>query len=151
MGKLLLMQLASLKAIPKFPHPKFPNMIKNYLKIAWRNIRKHKSYTFINLFGLTTGLACFLFIALYLFDELTYDAFHKDASHIYRLVEQRTSATGKETKVASVAYNIGGRIKTALPGTTEACRITWFGRVNINNYENSKVFYEDYTVANGSF
>ena len=56
-------------------------------------------FAFINLFGLTVGLSCFLLIALYIFDEMTYDGFHKKGDHIYRVVETKTSAAGKEIKV----------------------------------------------------
>jgi putative ABC transport system permease protein len=125
-------------------------MVKNYLKIAWRNIRKHKSYSLINLFGLTTGLACFLFIALYLFDELTYDRFPKAADDIYRIVEQRTSPAGKETKVATVAYNIAARSKQTLPGVAASSIFASFGRVNIENPDNKNVFYEDYNIGGES-
>ena len=78
-------------------------MIKNYFKIALRNLWKNKTYSFINILGLNLGLVCFLLIALYVFDELTYDRFHKNASNIYRVVETKISPEGKESKVAAVA------------------------------------------------
>jgi putative ABC transport system permease protein len=52
-------------------------MIENYLKIAWRNLMKNKGFSFINIIGLTIGLTGFLLIALFVFDELTFDGFHK--------------------------------------------------------------------------
>lgn len=61
-------------------------MWKNYLKIAVRNLRKHKAYALINLAGLTIGLASFLLIALYVADELSYDRYHAQADRIYRVV-----------------------------------------------------------------
>lgn len=60
-------------------------MLKNYLKIAIRNIRKHKGYSFINVFGLAVGICCCLLIFLYVKDELTYDRFHTNADRIYRI------------------------------------------------------------------
>jgi putative ABC transport system permease protein len=81
-------------------------MIKNFFKIAWRNLFRNKVYSFINIFGLTVGITCFLLIALYIFDELTYDRFHKQAENIYSVVEHKTSPAGKESKVDPVAYNI---------------------------------------------
>jgi len=81
-------------------------MLRNYLKIALRNLKKQKVFSFINLFGLTIGLTSFLLIALYLFDELTYDRFHKKADSIYRVIETKTSSQGQESKVAAVAANI---------------------------------------------
>jgi len=60
-------------------------MLKNYLMIALRNIRKNKGYTFINIFGLSVGLACFILIALWIQDELSYDKFHKEKENLYLL------------------------------------------------------------------
>jgi len=60
-------------------------MIKNYFTIAWRNLIKNKAFSFINITGLATGLACFILIALYVMDELSYDKFNKNAANIYRI------------------------------------------------------------------
>jgi putative ABC transport system permease protein len=60
-------------------------MIRNYLKIAFRNLQKQKGFTFINIAGLAIGLTCFLLIGLYVKDELSYDRFNKNADRIYRV------------------------------------------------------------------
>lgn len=60
-------------------------MLKNYLKIAFRNIAKNKSYSIINISGLAIGMACSIMIMLYVADELSYDRFHKKADNIYRI------------------------------------------------------------------
>lgn len=60
-------------------------MFKNYLKIAWRNLVKNKAYSIINIIGLAIGLSCFLLIALYVMDELSYDRFYPNADRIYRI------------------------------------------------------------------
>ena len=60
-------------------------MLKNYLKIAFRNLIKQKVYALINVLGLAFGLACVILISLYISDEWSYDKFHKDAADIYRL------------------------------------------------------------------
>lgn len=57
-------------------------MLKNYLQIAWRNLRKQKFYAFLNITGLTLGLACCLLIGLYMLDATSYDAFHEKADRI---------------------------------------------------------------------
>jgi putative ABC transport system permease protein len=59
-------------------------MIRNYLKIAWRNLTKYKFISFINLFGLTVGLTCCLLILTYIINELGYDHF-KQSKNIYRV------------------------------------------------------------------
>ncbi|MEO1050060.1 MAG: ABC transporter permease [Bacteroidota bacterium] len=60
-------------------------MLKNYFKIALRNLYKSKVYTLINVFGLSIGMACVILIVLFLKDELSYDRFHEGAEDIYRV------------------------------------------------------------------
>ncbi len=60
-------------------------MIKNYLKIALRNIIKHKGISSINVVGLAIGIACSILILLFVTHELSYDKFHEKADRIYRL------------------------------------------------------------------
>lgn len=60
-------------------------MIKNYLTIAFRNLRKHKFYTFINILGLSVGVAVCIIITLFVVNELSYDKHFKDADRIYRV------------------------------------------------------------------
>jgi len=61
-------------------------MLKNYFKSAVRNLLKHKIFSFINITGLTIGLTSYILIALFIFDELTYDRDHQNADNIYRVV-----------------------------------------------------------------
>src|SRR5450432_3461541 len=60
-------------------------MFKNYFKIAWRNLMKNKMFSFINVFGLSAGLACCMLISLYILNELSYDKYQKNADDIYQL------------------------------------------------------------------
>ncbi len=62
-------------------------MLKNYLKIALRNARRHPGYTFINVAGLAVGIACCCFIFLYVQDEFSYDQYHTNADRIVRIAE----------------------------------------------------------------
>ena len=66
-------------------HTKTCAMYKNYLKAALRNLWKNKAFSFINITGLAAGLAVCLLISLYVFDELNYDKYNKNADRIYRL------------------------------------------------------------------
>ncbi|MBX7153006.1 ABC transporter permease [bacterium] len=66
-------------------------MIKNYLKIAFRNLSKHKIYSLINVTGLSVGLACSMLIGLYVWDESHYDRFHDRYDRIVRFVTDETS------------------------------------------------------------
>ena len=60
-------------------------MLSNYLITAIRNIRRHKLYSFINIFGLALGLCVFMLIALFIQFELGYDKFHENHDRIYRI------------------------------------------------------------------
>jgi len=60
-------------------------MLKNYLKIALRNLRRYRSYSIINIAGLAIGISCFILISLYIFDEMSYDRFNDKADRIYRI------------------------------------------------------------------
>jgi len=60
-------------------------MFRNYLKVAFRNLWKNKTFSFINVLGLAIGLGCFLLISLYVLDELSYDSYNKKADSIYRI------------------------------------------------------------------
>ncbi len=64
-------------------------MIKNYLKLAFRNFRNHKSYSFINIVGLALSLACGISIFSIISYHLTFDDFHSDADRIYRFVTEQ--------------------------------------------------------------
>src|SRR6056297_2414719 len=60
-------------------------MLKNYLRIALRHLRRQPGYASINVTGLAVGVACCLFLLLYVRDELSYDRYHEDAEAIYRV------------------------------------------------------------------
>ena len=63
-------------------------MIKNYLKVAWRNLARNKAHTFINIAGLSVGLACSLLILLWVQSELGIDAFHKNGDHLFAVYDR---------------------------------------------------------------
>jgi ABC-type antimicrobial peptide transport system permease subunit len=63
-------------------------MIKNYLKIAWRHLRRNKAYAFINVAGLTLGITCSIIIFVLVHYELSFDDFHTDKDRIYRVVTE---------------------------------------------------------------
>ena len=60
-------------------------MLQNYFKIAWRNLLRNKTFSLINITGLAIGLCCFLMIALYVLDELSYDRYNEKADRIFRI------------------------------------------------------------------
>src|SRR3954470_19096725 len=60
-------------------------MLRNYLKVAWRNLMKSKIFSFINIIGLSVGLTCCMLITVYLYNEVSYDKYHKNIDRLYQL------------------------------------------------------------------
>ncbi|MEM1135073.1 MAG: ABC transporter permease [Bacteroidota bacterium] len=74
------------------------DMYFNYLKIAFRNIKRNRLSSFINTFGIALGIACFVLIGLYVQDELIYDRFHKKADNIYRVSVENFDSDGTKIR-----------------------------------------------------
>lgn len=115
-------------------------MIKNYLKIALRNIRRYKGYSFINIAGLAIGLACCLLITIWVLDELSYDKFHKNASNLYR-VEETQHYTGRDYYVIVTPYPLAPALKEEIPEIQDATRVVWAGGLLFRYGD--KAFFED--------
>src|SRR5580700_1664182 len=81
-------------------------MFKNNLKIAWRNLMKDRQFTFLNLLGLSTGIACTLLIYLWVHDEYMFDKFHEKDSRLYQLMEHRNS--GGQVTIADESSGLLG-------------------------------------------
>lgn len=121
-------------------------MLQNYFKIAWRNLMRNKLYTTLNIAGLTFGITCFLLIGLYLFDELTYDQQHSNASRIYRVIENK-NVKGEQTTIAAAGFKLAEESKKVIAGVENTTRIQRTGRANLVNPENPVPFQETVTVA----
>jgi len=91
-------------------------MLKNYLKIAIRNLLKQKGYTFINVFGLAIGMACCILIFLLIRHEWSYDTFHEKKDSIYSLFiqEKRTDGTLKFRRL--IPLGIPNALAKEFPG-----------------------------------
>ncbi len=95
-------------------------MIRNYFKTAWRNIQRNKVNSFINVAGLSIGMACVILILLYVKDELNYDKFFKNAGHIFQ-VNMTTMDNGVEsTTGGNTAPAVGPTMVSTYP-EVEAC------------------------------
>ncbi|HRP54584.1 ABC transporter permease [Agriterribacter sp.] len=97
-------------------------MFKNYFTTAFRNIRRSKIYSFINIFGLSLGLACAMLIILYVKDEVSYDRFHKNGNNIYRIVS-KNSYKGEERKSGNTGFLQGPRFAANVPGIESFVRV----------------------------
>jgi putative ABC transport system permease protein len=78
-------------------------MIKNYFKIAWRSLWKHKAYSTINIVGLSIGLTACLIVATVVFDELSYDHQWTKADDIYRVLSVSNSVKGDKPMPMAIA------------------------------------------------
>ena len=98
-------------------------MLKNYLKIAFRNLMRNKIYSFINIAGLSIGLACAMLIILYVKDEVSYDRFHTNVQNIYRIVSQSIDKTGKKESNPNSGYLQGPRFVANIPELKNFVRV----------------------------
>ena len=97
-------------------------MIKNYLKIAWRNLMKNKIFSFINVFGLSIGLTCCMLIALYLYNELSYDSYHKNVDRIFQLGTNFVKE-GKEDRTANTPAPMAKAMQMEFPEIEKTTRL----------------------------
>lgn len=97
-------------------------MIKNYFTVAIRNMTRQKTYSFINILGLSVGLTASLFIAIYIIDELSYDRFSQDADNIFRVAAIQ-NFQGQEVRYATSSIPLVEAIKTEIPEVSSACRV----------------------------
>ncbi|NIM57705.1 MAG: FtsX-like permease family protein [Candidatus Aenigmarchaeota archaeon] len=114
-------------------------MIKNYLKIAFRNVRRHKAYSFINIAGLTIGMTCVVLLLLWIQDELSYDKFHEKIDDIY-LVSAHIKTERDGLQVPSVP-GVGPLLKELFPEVEESARFLAGYRTFILSYQD-KTFSE---------
>ena len=94
-------------------------MLFNYIKIAFRNLLRHKAFSFINIAGLAIGMTCSIFILLWVRDELSYDQFHEHADQIYRL-----TADAGEFKAAVSPAGMAAGLKSEMPVIKNITRIS---------------------------
>ena len=97
-------------------------MIKNYFKIAWRNLMKNKIFSFINIFGLSVGLTCCMLISVYLYNEVSYDKYHKNIDQLYQLATTFVK-DGKEDKTPNTPAPMAAAMKQEFPEISETARL----------------------------
>ena len=114
-------------------------MLISYFKIAWRNIKRNKLFSAINILGLSIGIALCFIIMLYVQDELSYDRFNKNADCIARVIF-KASINGGKISEAIVMAPVAATIKKDFPEVKETARLQWIGSV--------KVTYADKTFKN---
>ena len=118
-------------------------MFNNYIKTTWRNIKKNKLYSFINILGLAVGMACCILILLWVQDELGYDKFHENYDHIYRTIPELQG-----TKYTSNPLALARTFKEQYPEVrkiTRYCSRSWLFKYGGNIFnQNGALVDEDF-------
>ncbi len=109
-------------------------MLRNYLSVALRHLRKRKFYTAVNIVGLAVGMSCCLLISAYVLDELSYDTFHEKAERIYRITTQ-LDLNGQRYDVAASNEEMAEVLSTALPEAEKVVRIDAWQPVSVKYEE----------------
>jgi len=122
-------------------------MIRNYLKIALRNLMKYKFISFINLFGLTVGLACCLLILTYIIHELSYDKYQPNADRVYRVTRSfNNSQTGAVSlNLSTISPPFGPLLQNDFKEIEKITRLIDFGPLPLKYEE--KMFNEQATYV----
>src|SRR5258708_10247760 len=101
-------------------------MLKNYFKTAIRNMMRSKTFSFINIVGLGLGIACSLFIYLWVQDERRYDDFHTNSNRLYQVIVNDKDKNG----AISYSYDntsglLADALKKQIPEITDAATVIW--------------------------
>jgi putative ABC transport system permease protein len=147
---LLLFRPGIIRSANKYEPVTNYSMIRSYVKVGLRNLWKSKLYSALNITGLTFGIVCFLLIALFVFDELTFDQQHTNADRIYRVVEHK-SVKGEETTIAAGSYKLAEESRRQIPEIENATRVQRPGRANLVDPNNPVNFQESVTIADERF
>ena len=117
-------------------------MLLHHLKTAFRNLKRKKTYSFINVTGLAIGLTVSVLILLYIKNELTYDHCHEKSRRVYRIVTA-LDVPNRHYETATTVGPIGPMLAESVPGVIDACRFRYSGRVIIS--------YEDHLIREEGF
>lgn len=124
-------------------------MIRNYVKIALRNLLRHKAYSMINVLGLAVGIAACLLIMIYVLDELRYDLYHEGADRIFRgSIAARIN--GKDLNAVTTCAPLAEALAREIPEVEASTRIYRAGnfttRLGDKSFNEDKFFHADATV-----
>ncbi len=124
-------------------------MIKNFLITAIRALMRRKMHSFINILGLTIGMAATLLIISYIYHELSYDKFHKNYDHIYRIYSDISLPNGNGVNGPATLGNVAPKLQDQLPSVKKAVRMTSYRRADMqveeHRYTSVKFIWADTT------
>jgi len=124
-------------------------MFINYLKTAFRNLKRHAGYSFINIVGLSIGMACFILIALIIRGEFQVDKFHERSERIYRVIRV-DNLGGETTRVALTQAPLAAALKRDFPDVEKAACFNYIGEELIR-YGNKKIKQDFISLAEPDF
>src|SRR3954464_9152899 len=125
-------------------------MFKNYFKTAWRNLMKNKMFSFINIAGLSIGMAACLLILQYVSFELSFDQFNKNADDIYRVVND-SYQNGKLVQHSTLTYSaIGKATQDDFPEVVNHTRMDHSGKITVI-YNSKRIGEQELFSADSSF
>ncbi len=125
-------------------------MFWNYLKVAIRNIKKHKAYSLINISGLAVGMACFILISLWVYEETHYDSFHANSGRLFRIILHEADDPS-DPGFPSTPYILPEILKSEFPEIVETVRVRDRAYPSAVRY-GDRSFYEDrFFMADASF
>src|SRR5664279_3151178 len=126
-------------------------MLLSYFKIAWRNIKRNKLFSAINILGLSIGIALCFIIMLYVQDELSYDKFNKNAGHIARIILNANINGGKISE-SGIMAPVAATMKKDFPEVKETARLVKIGAVKVQYadkiFKNDELAYVDPSFFN---
>lgn len=136
---------ANIKKGDRYKNLNFYDMFRNNYIISVRNLMKHKFYSSIKILGLAIGLASVILISSFVYNELTFDQFHKDADRIYRFSEIFSNEQGVvEEKSASIPFPFGPTFQVDYPDVETVRLYQTFQKTPLVVYrEGQKSFYEE--------
>ena len=124
-------------------------MLRNYFKVALRNILKYKFFSAINILGMTIGIVSCLLLVLYVADELSFDRFHKNADRLYQLGLHGKLA-GQDIRTATTAPPIAATLVAEIPEIEAATRLANFNETTVR-YEDKTFLEKRFMVADSNF
>jgi len=104
-------------------------MFSNFFKITFRNLARHKLSTFINMFGLSIGIACCVLIMLFVIDEVSFDTFNENADSVYRVIDASKSVNGEIGYDAYMPMPLIPALKADYPEIAHAARFSTGGAI----------------------
>ncbi|MFC2088085.1 ABC transporter permease [Calditrichota bacterium] len=126
-------------------------MILNYIKIAFRNVTKRLTFTFINIFGLVVGMTCSILIMLWVNHEMSYDEFNENSDRIFRIVTQLNFVENTRL-LATTPAPVAPALKEKFPEVEEFTRIYEVGRrlvsYNENTFLEPRFYFADPQIFN---